>query len=86
MKDEKQEKLTFKQKLILYCSYKEWKFNPQSMLISETEKSRNDIRRKVDGKECYFFYIDTKGTVSDSPSASKLINRESEIPYDQPPF
>ena len=77
---------TFKQKLILYCSYKEWKFNPQSMLISETEKSRNDIRRKVDGKECYFFYIDTKGTVSDSPSASKLINRESEIPYDQPPF
>jgi len=76
---------TFKQKLILYCSYKEWKFNPQSMLTSETERSRNDIRRKVDGKESYFFYIDTKGTVPDAP-ASKLVNRETVIDEEKPPF
>ena len=50
---------TFKNRLQMYCSYKDWIFNPPNLLISETDKNRNDIRKKEDGKTVYYFYIDT---------------------------
>ena len=52
---------TFKRKLIQYCTYKEWIFNPSSMLTTVSEKERNDIRRKENGKDVFYFYIDTTG-------------------------
>ncbi len=71
---------TFKRKLIQYCTYKEWIFNPSSMLTTVSEKERNDIRRKENGKEVYYFYIDTTGLVgeSESPSVPDL-SGEGEI-------
>ncbi len=50
---------TFKKKLIDYCAYKEWTFNPDCLLLTANEKSRNDIRKKEKGQEKYYFYIDT---------------------------
>ena len=49
----------FKKKLIDYCAYKEWTFNPDCLLLTANEKSRNDIRKKEKGQEKYYFYIDT---------------------------
>ena len=53
-------KATFKKKLIMFCSYKGWMYNPAELLRSETERQRNDIRRKVNGNNLYCFYIDTR--------------------------
>lgn len=50
---------SFKRKLQLFCEYKDWVFNPQSMLLTKTERERCDIRRKVKGQDRYYFYIDT---------------------------
>ena len=52
-------KQTFKRKLQDFCAYKDWRFNPEELLLSATEKARNDIRRKEDGQDVYYFYIDT---------------------------
>lgn len=57
-------KQTFKRKLQDFCAYKDWRFNPDELLLSATEKARNDIRRKENGQDVYYFYIDT--THSDS--------------------
>jgi len=51
----------FKQKLIAFCEYKQWLFNPKVMMQTTSELERNDIRRKVNGEDHYFFYIDTRG-------------------------
>lgn len=50
---------SFKRKLQFFCEYKDWVFNPQSMLLTKTERERCDIRRKVKGQDRYYFYIDT---------------------------
>jgi hypothetical protein len=50
---------TFKRKLMTYCIYKDWVFNPPMLLLSPTEKKRNDIHIKRDNQDDYYFYIDT---------------------------
>lgn len=50
---------TFKKRLQMFCQYKDWVFNPRCLLTSETEKQRNDIRRKIMGEDHYYFFIDT---------------------------
>ncbi len=50
---------TFKRKLMTFCIYKDWIFNPTMLLLSQTEKKRNDIRLCRDGHDSYYFYIDT---------------------------
>lgn len=57
---------SFKSKLIQYCSYKEWTFNPEHLLTTASEKERNDIRRKENNEDVYYFYIDTSGS-DDAP-------------------
>lgn len=52
---------TFKTKLMLYCEYKEWTFNPPELLTTDSERARNDIRKKEDNRDVYYFYIDTVG-------------------------
>ena len=78
---------TFKQKLIQYCTYRDWKFNPDRLLTTVSEKERNDIHRKVNGEEHYYFYIDTTGE-SDSdvrvPSLGMADNTDSDD--DMPTF
>lgn len=49
---------SFKRKLQLFCQYKEWVFNPQSLMLTKSERDRCDIRRKVMGQDRYYFYID----------------------------
>ena len=70
----------FKQKLIQYCTYRDWKFNPDRLLTTVSEKERNDIHRKVNGEEHYYFYIDTTGE-SDAdvqvPSLGAAINTDA---------
>ena len=34
-------------------------YTPERLLKSESERKRGDIRRQVDGKDRYFFYIST---------------------------
>lgn len=53
---------TFKNRLIQFCQYNDWVFNPPGMLTSETEKERNEIRRKENGEDAYFYFISTYST------------------------
>ncbi|MCX5681494.1 MAG: hypothetical protein NT079_04365 [Candidatus Omnitrophica bacterium] len=50
----------FKERLMLYAHYKGYEFNPKSLMVSESEKKRNDIRGTKDGIDVYYFYFDTK--------------------------
>ena len=78
---------TFKQKLIQYCTYRDWKFNPDRLLTTVSDKENNRIHRKVDGKEVYYFYIDTTGE-SDPvpvPSLGSAENSETDD-EDMPTF
>lgn len=50
---------TFKTKLQQYCAYKDWIFNPPELLTTDSEMSRNDIRKKENNEDTYYFYIDT---------------------------
>lgn len=73
---------TFKLKLQMYCQYKEYIFNPRCLLRTETEKQRNDIRKKVNNQDCYFFYIDT--TRNEHLPAAQILGSES-VPDTQGP-
>ncbi len=50
---------SFKRRLQLFCQYRDWVFNPQSLMLTKSERDRCDIRRKVKGQDRYYFYIDT---------------------------
>lgn len=73
---------TFKRKLQDFCIYKEWTFNPAALLTSPSEQKRNDIRRRIDGIDRYFFYIDTKNCGDDLPVESILsgVTEKTEQP------
>lgn len=65
---------TFKGKLVQYCAFKDWKFNPKQLMMTQSERERNDIRRGTNGKDIYYFYIDTKGAFGDELAPSKPVN------------
>ncbi len=50
---------TFKGRLIQFCEYKGWEFNPDEMLQTESDRKRNEIHRKEQGVDVYYFYIRT---------------------------
>lgn len=79
---------SFKTKLIQYCTYKDWDFNPESLMTTQSERERNDIRRKVNYEDVYFFYIDTRknGHVSDNASESQNVATVSDESLGKPPF
>lgn len=52
---------TFKSRLIQFCEYKGWEFNPDYMLQTESDRKRNEIHRKEQGADVYYFYIRTTG-------------------------
>ena len=52
---------TFKNRLINFCAYKEWTFNPKCLLTTTTDMDRNRIHKKENGQDVYYFYIDTTG-------------------------
>lgn len=51
----------FNKKLKLYCLYNGWTYNPQELLQrrSAAEQKRGEFRKKVNGSDMYFYYIDT---------------------------
>lgn len=73
---------TFKTRLIQYCTYKGWKFNPSHLKTTPSEIERNDIHRKVNGQDIYYFYIDTSGADDPVPIPS----RDDGIDDDRPIF
>lgn len=50
---------TFKKRVMQFCAYKDWVFNPRCLLRTKSERKDNRIRAKVAGKDHYYFYIDT---------------------------
>lgn len=50
---------TFKNRLQMFCSYHDYVFNPKCLLRTESERQRNDIRKKMKYEDKFFFYIDT---------------------------
>jgi hypothetical protein len=50
-----------KEKLITFCRFKKWVFNPPHLLATETEKARNVIRGYQQGKDIYYFHIAAPG-------------------------
>lgn len=71
---------TFKKKVMDFCTYKDWIFNPEDMLHTESERARNDIRQKVDGVNRYYFYIDTKKGGPHPSAAPTIGGPGDEIP------
>lgn len=53
---------TFKKKLIQFCTFKEWIFNPDHLKVTTTDKEYNRIHKKVNGEDVYYFYIDTSNS------------------------
>lgn len=51
---------TLKEKLMKYCAFKRWKLNPVELYRSESEKRREEYRMSRNGKDDYFWYIQTK--------------------------
>lgn len=56
---------TFKKRLIQFCDYKGWVFNPDELLMTESDRKRNEIHRKEGGVDVYYFYIRTTETEGD---------------------
>lgn len=56
---------TFKSRLIQFCEYKGWEFNPDFTLQTESDRKRNEIHRKENGADVYQFYIQTAGKDDD---------------------
>lgn len=50
---------TFSRRLYLLCQYKKWRFNPSELLLTPSDQDRGEIHRKEDGKDVYYWYIDT---------------------------
>jgi len=50
---------TFKNRVIQFCQYKEWIFNPEHLLTTESDRERNEIRKKENGEDQYFYFIST---------------------------
>lgn len=71
---------TFKSRLIQYCSYHGYIYNPVELLQSETELKRNDIRKSVDNKSTYCFHIRTSAVSAPAP----VINNIGENDIDRP--
>ena len=68
---------TFKSRLIQFCQYKEWVFNPEYLLKTESDKERNEIREKVNNEDKYYYYIATL-SVEDSPEEQEFT--EGDLP------
>ena len=64
---------TFKAKLIMFCAYKGWVFNPKELLLTESERARNDIRRKENQESKYYFYIDTRKDTDEELDAVSIL-------------
>ena len=71
---------TFKSRLIQFCQYKEWVFNPECMLKTESDKERNEIRIKENNEDHYFYYIST------IPVEDESSDDVTESDEDLPPF
>ncbi len=52
---------TFKTRLIQFCEYKGWIFNPDELLQTESDRKRNEIHRREEGVDVYYFYVRTSG-------------------------
>lgn len=52
---------TFTKRLKLFCDYKEWVYNPEALFqnMSESDRARKELHRKEDGRDTYYFYVDT---------------------------
>jgi hypothetical protein len=58
----------FKNKLVAWCRYKKFVFNPQEMMKSKTEKDRNEIRVTINGTDVYYWHIRTGEQLNDTES------------------
>lgn len=50
---------TLKTRLMQYCLYKGYQFCPDEVLQTQSERERREIRKKVDYKDEYFYYLQT---------------------------
>lgn len=50
---------TLREKLVLYCQYKNYTFCPDDVLATATEKERREIRQSKDGKDIYCYFLRT---------------------------
>lgn len=43
-----------------YCQYNRWELNPPALFLTESDRKRKEIHRRVNGEDKYYFYIDTR--------------------------
>ena len=51
---------TLKEKLVKFCNYKHWKLNPVELYRSDSEKRREEYRKSRNGRDDFFWYIQTR--------------------------
>lgn len=51
---------TLKEKLQKFCDYKHWTLNPPELYRTQSERERGEYRKGHDGKDDFFWYIQTR--------------------------
>ena len=51
---------TLKEKLQKFCDYKHWVLNPSELYRSQSERERGEYRKGREGKDDFFWYIQTR--------------------------
>lgn len=78
----------FRRKLIAFCEYHGWEFNPDKVFTSDSDRKNNRIHKKVNNEDHYYFFIDTlDGRVNpDYLPAAPEGRGEAAGSEDDPPF
>lgn len=76
----------FKDKLMKFCMFMGWEFNPRESLNTASDRQNNRITAKVNNEVKYYFYIQTPGSIIQDSDGSGTGGAGSPGTGDQPPF
>ena len=74
---------TMREKIQKYCQFKRWTLNPSELYRSDSERRREEYRKSRDGKDDFFWYIQTRA-ISESTRASFMDKSVEPLEIVQP--
>ena len=75
----------FKDKLIKFCTYMDWEYNPRDVLKTASDRQNNRITAKMNNEVKYYFYVRTPDGIGPEPESPEP-GGAGEISEDNPPF
>jgi DNA primase len=70
----------FKNKLLLYCQYAKYIFNPVDLMSSKSEFERNEIRKCVNTVDYYYWHLRTSTALPHTPKDDTTDGSDGYIP------